>query len=165
MSALTSGNPVLCGLAVSERVTGEQVTYFYALAAARGVSTHAVKELLARYGFLSSDEITVDMFDRLCDELKGLVKYSARERRLRSDARYDSSLSALTRLIYTELVSRCNRGKRSSSVSDEELARLYDITLRSVGRSLSALCRRGYINKEMKNGRRNISIPLWGDRP
>lgn len=146
-----------CPAPHARKITGEELTYFFALAAARGLATSEVRSLLASRGLHDSREITADIFDSLCAELRARAETTGERPPLR--VKYDSSLSALTRLIYTDIESRCSRGRRLSAVTDWELAELYDITERSVGRAITALSRKGYITREMLGGRRYIGIP------
>ena len=74
------------------------------------------------------------------------------------NAKYDTRLTAMTRLIYTDLQLRCGYGRRTTKVSDNELSQLFGITARSASRSINTLCKRGYISKVKLLDSRIISI-------
>lgn len=63
------------------------------------------------------------------------------------NAKYDQSLTPLARLIYAELLLKTCYGTRATKVSDFELAAAFKISERSVARSLSKLCKSGYLRK------------------
>ncbi len=63
------------------------------------------------------------------------------------NAKYDPRLTPLARLIYTELLLKTCYGTRATKVSDIELAEAFKISERSVSRSLSKLCKAGYLRK------------------
>ena len=63
------------------------------------------------------------------------------------NAKYDSRLSPMTRLIYNNLLSRTCHGSRPTKIEDNELALLFNLTDRSVSRSINLLCKYGYLRK------------------
>ncbi len=74
------------------------------------------------------------------------------------NGKYDARLSPMTRLIYSELLLRCNYGSRSTRVTDRELAERFGLTERSVSRIVNLLWREGYLVKSRAHRKRTLSI-------
>ncbi len=74
------------------------------------------------------------------------------------NGKYDSRLSPMTRLIYGDLLLRCNYGARPTCVTDKELAERFALTERSVSRIVNVLCREGYLVKKNAHRKRTLNI-------
>lgn len=64
------------------------------------------------------------------------------------NARYDPTLTPMTRLIYTELLFKTCHGTRATRVSDFELAEAFNVSIKCASRCINRLCKSGYLRKE-----------------
>ena len=72
------------------------------------------------------------------------------------DVRFDQSMPYLAALIYGELMLLCRTGGGKTAVRDKDLAELYGRDVRTVGKYVCLLCKRGYFTCERVGIRRYL---------